>query len=482
MNRKMIAYILGRMLGVEALVLILPALVGVFYGENPSPFLITSAILMLLAVLVGRKKPENRTIYGKEGFVIIASAWILWSIFGAIPFCLSGAVPSYIDALFEMVSGFTTTGSTILNKMEGIPMERSIHFWRAFSHWIGGMGVLVFVLVVVSLEDKHSMHLIRAEVPGPEKDKLVPRARTSARILYGMYLILTVAEVIFLLFGGMDLYDSIIHAFSTAGTGGFNNRDASVAYYDSAYIDGVLTVFMILFGINFNMYYLLLLKKFKDVFKNEEVRAYLGVITVSIVTITINIANQYESIMKGFRYAAFHVASIITTTGFVATDFDVWPELSKMVLLALMVVGACAGSTGGGMKVSRVLILLKSLKAELRRIVHPKTVYVIQVNGKKVSDDTVHAAYVYLIAYVAIVIVSVLLVSLDGFDLETNFSGVLTTLNNIGPGLSMSGPIENFSIFSPLSKIVFCFDMLIGRLEIFPMLILFSPDLWRKKF
>lgn len=395
---------------------------------------------------------------------------------------MSGAISNYIDALFEMVSGFTTTGATILNAMEGIPMYRTVHFWRALSHWIGGMGVLVFALVVVSLEDKHSMHLIRAEVPGPEKDKLVPRARTSAQILYGMYFTLTVLQVILLLLGGMDLYDSIIHSFSTAGTGGFNNRNTSVVYYDSAYIDGVITVFMILFGINFNMYYFLFLKRFKGVFKNEEVRAYLGIIAVSITAIIINIANYYGSVMKAFRYASFQVASVITTTGFVTADFDLWPQFSKMILLMLMVIGACAGSTGGGVKVSRVLILLKSLKGELKRIVHPKTVTVVKVNGKKVGEDTAHAAFIYLIAYVAIVMGSVLVVSLDGHDLTTNISGVLATLNNVGPGLSMAGPTQNFSFFSPLSKLVLCFDMLIGRLEIFPMLILFSPDLWRKKF
>ena len=480
MNTKMITYILGRMLGVEALVLLVPALVAGIYGESVSPFLITGAGLMALAMLTGRKKPQNSTIYGKDGFIVIACAWILWSVFGAIPFCISGTIPSYVDALFETVSGFTTTGSTILTDIASMP--KGMNFWRCLTHWIGGMGVLVFVMVIVSLEDKNSMHLIRAEVPGPEKDKLVPQARKSARILYGMYFGLTLAEMVFLKIGGMDWYDSIIHAFSTAGTGGFNNRNNSVAFYDSAYIDGVITTFMILFGINFNMYYFLLLKKVKDVLKNEELKVYLGIIAGATLMIATNILHIYKEPLKAFRYAVFQVASVITTTGFATADFNLWPEFSKCILLALMVVGACAGSTGGGMKVSRVMILLKSIKRDLKQIVHPKSVNVVKINNKKVGEETVHDAFIYLIAYVMIIILSVLLISLNNFDFATTFSGVLTTINNIGPGIAAVGPVENFAAFSPLSKIVFCLDMLIGRLEIFPFLVLFSPDLWRKKF
>ena len=481
MNKKMTTYILGKMLGVEAAVLLIPALVSVIYKEDGWKFfLITSGILAILYFLLGRKKPKDATIYGKDGFVIIASAWILWSIFGALPFWLSGSIPSYIDAFFETVSGFTTTGSTILKDASALPM--GMNFWRCFTHWIGGMGVLVFVMVVVSLEDKNSMHLMRAEVPGPETDKLVPKARDSAKILYGMYFILTITEVIFLLTGGMNLYDAIIHSFSTAGTGGFNNRANSVAYYDSAYIDGVITVFMILFGINFNMYYLLLLKKVKAVFKNEELRAYLGVILGATALITVNILKTYGSVFKAFRYAVFQVASIITTTGFVTADFELWPEFSKCIILTLMIIGACAGSTGGGMKVSRILILLKSIKRELQRLLHPKSVNIVKVSGKKVKDETLQGVYVYFMAYVAIFIASVLVVSLNNFDFATTFSGVLTTINNVGPGISLVGPVENFAKFSDLSKIVFALDMLIGRLEIFPFLVLFSPELWRKKF
>ena len=342
--------------------------------------------------------------------------------------------------------------------------------------------MLVFVLVLTSLDDKNTMHLMRAEVPGPEADKLVPKVRGTAKILYGMYLALTLIEVGFLLAGGMNLYDSVIHAFSTAGTGGFNNRNNSVAFYDSAYIDGVITVFMILFGINFNMYFLLLLKNVKAVFKNEEVRAYLGIIAATTIIITFNIMYIYETPLKSFRYAAFQVASVITTTGFATADYNLWPELSKCLLLMVMIVGACAGSTGGGMKVSRILILLKSIKQEVKKTLHPKSVSVVKVNGKRVSGETMHAVYVYFMAYIFIVIASVLVVSINNFDFATTFTGVLTTLNNVGPGIAAVGPVENFAKFSVLSKIVFCFDMLVGRLEIFPFLMLFSSNLWRRKF
>lgn len=480
MNMKMTTYILGKMLGVEAAVLILPAFVGTLYNEDVTSFFITSAILMVFFLIFGVRKPQNTTIYGKEGFVIIALAWVLWSIYGALPFYLSGEIPSYVDAVFETISGFTTTGSTILTDIAG--MSKGMNFWRCLTHWIGGMGVLVFVMVIVSLEEKNSMHLMRAEVPGPETDKLVPKARSSAKILYGMYFALTFAEVLLLKLGGMNWYDSIIHSFSTAGTGGFSNQNTSVAFYDSAYIDGVITLFMILFGINFNMYYFLLLKKAKAVFKNEEVRVYLGIIVGATALITINIINVYGSVLKAFRYAVFQVAAIITTTGFATADFNLWPEFSKNILLVLMIVGACAGSTGGGMKVSRILIMVKSAFKEIRQMLKPKSVSIVKVNGKKVGEDTLHGVYMYLIAYLMFFILSVLLISLNNFDFATTFSSVLTTINNVGPGIAAVGPVENFAAFSDFSKIVFCFDMLVGRLEVFPVLVLFSPDLWRRKF
>ena len=482
MNYKMTAYVLGKMLGVAALVLCIPAAVSLIYGETSdmAAFGITSAVLCVFFLLFGRKKPENGRIYGKDGLVIVAAAWILWSVFGALPFYLSREIPSYVDALFETVSGFTTTGSTILTDIEAL--SYGMNFWRCLTHWIGGMGVLVFVMVVTSLDDKSSMHLMRAEVPGPEADKLVPKARETAKLLYAMYLALTVAEIIFLLAGGMNLYDSIIHSFSTAGTGGFANHNSSVAYYDSAYIDGVITVFMILFGINFNMYFLLLIKDVKSVWKNEEVRAYLGIIVAATLVITCNVLSIYKEPLKAFRYSIFQVASIITTTGFATADFNLWPELSKCILLLIMVIGACAGSTGGGVKVSRFLILWKSILKQVKGMLHPKSVNVVKVNGKKISNETLQGVYAYFSAYVFVFGISVLLVALDNFDFATTISGVLTTLSNVGPGISRVGPIENFQSFSVLSKIVFSMDMLIGRLEIFPFLMICSPSFWRKHF
>ena len=481
MNKKMIVYILGKMMGVEGLLLLIPALVSLIYHEKSViSFLIVAAILLVIYMVFGRKLPASKQIYGKEGFVIVGLAWILWSAFGALPFVISGSIPYYIDALFETISGFTTTGSTILADIEALPM--GISFWRSFTHWIGGMGVLVFVMMITSLDDENAMPLMRAEVPGPEADKLVPKARHTARLLYGMYFVLTAAEVVFLLFGGMNLYDALLHAFSTAGTGGFSNRAASVSFYDSAYIDGVITVFMILFGINFNLYFFILLKDWKSILKNEELWAYLGIVGVSIAIITGNILKIYGTVAHAFRYASFQVGSIITTTGFATADYDQWPELSKSILLALMFVGACAGSTGGGIKVSRLLIIVKSIRREVRKMLHPNAVTIIKVNGKKIGQDTLKNVNLYLTCYIMILIVSILLVSIDNFDFATTFSGVLTTMSNVGPGISKVGPVMNFHSFSAVSKLVFCFDMLIGRLEIFPYLLLLSPELWRRRF
>ena len=477
----MIVYIIAKMLGVEGAVLLIPAFVAFLYGESDViQFLIVSAVLGAIFFIFGRKRPENKVIYAKEGLVIVGLAWILWSLFGALPFVLTGSIPSYVDAFFETVSGFTTTGSTILTDIEALP--KGVAFWRSLTHWIGGMGVLVLVMMLTSLDDEHSMHLMRAEVPGPEADKLVPKARATARILYLMYFVLTAAEVVFLMFGGMSFYDALLHSFSTAGTGGFSNRNASVAYYDSAYIDGVITVFMILFGVNFNLYFLIRLKNWKDALKNEELHAYLGIIAGAVAIVTVNILGIYGNLVHAFRYASFQVASVITTTGFCTADFNLWPELSKVVLLGIMVIGACAGSTGGGIKVSRFLILVKSIKQEVRRMLHPKAVTIVKINGKRVGNDTIRSVYIYFISYILVMMVSILLVSINNFDFATTFSSVLTTLNNVGPGISMVGPVENFHMFSPLSKLVFCMDMLLGRLEIFPYLLLMSPELWRRRF
>ena len=480
MNYGIIRYIVGKMLLMEGVLLLIPTFVSLLYQESSGVyFLIVIAILTVLSLLLS-KKPEDMTLYAKEGFVIVALAWIVWSVFGALPFVFSGCIPRFDNAFFEIVSGFTTTGSTILTDIEALPM--GMNFWRCFTHWIGGMGVLVFVMSILPLSPKNSMFLMRAEMPGPTCDKLVPKARSTARILYGMYIVLSLAEVILLLAGGMNLYDALVHTFSTAGTGGFDNRNANVAFYDSAYIDGVITVFMLLFGVNFSLYYLLLLKEFKAVFKSEELRTYLGIVAASIALITINITHIYGTALKAFRYAAFQVASVITTTGFVTANFDLWPEFSKTILLIIMAIGACAGSTGGGIKVSRIIILARTVTREVRQVLHPKSVNVVKLDGKRLTDENTRGVYVYMICYIAILAVSVLLISVDNFDFTTNFTAVLTTLNNVGPGLAKVGPVENFAAYSCFSKIVLSLDMLLGRLEILPLLMLFAPQTWRKKF
>lgn len=481
MDTKIVRYILCRMLGVEAALLLVPVLVAVIYQEKCGiVFLIPIVILCLLFWVVGRKRPEHGQIYGKEGMVIVALAWILWSLFGAMPFTLSGYIPSYVDAFFETVSGFTTTGSSIIPDVEVLP--HCLLFWRSFTHWIGGMGVLVFVLVVTSLDRKNSMHLMRAEVPGPEKDKLVPKAMSTARILYGMYLTLTVIEMVFLVIGGMNLFDSMIFSFGSAGTGGFSNYADSVAHFNSAYIDGVITVFCALFGVNFALFYFMILGDFKSILKNEELRTYILLIAGATAAIMLNIHSLYPTIGKSFRYAVFQVVTVITTTGYSTADFAQWPMFSKAVLMMLTVIGACASSTGGGIKVSRLLVGIKCVKREIVQLAHPKSVGIIRIGGKKVSSDVLRTIYIYFIAYVGILIGSVVLVSLDNFDFETTFSAVLTTLGNVGPGMAKVGPMGNFAEFSTLSKLILCFDMLAGRLEIFPFLVLFTAPAWRRKF
>ena len=481
MNTKIVRYILCRMLGVEAALLLVPVLVAVIYQEKCGiVFLIPIVILCLLFLMVGRKRPEHGQIYGKEGMVIVALAWILWSLFGAMPFTLSGYIPSYVDAFFETVSGFTTTGSSIIPDVEVLP--HCLLFWRSFTHWIGGMGVLVFVLVVTSLDRKNSMHLMRAEVPGPEKDKLVPKAMSTARILYGMYLTLTVIEMVFLVIGGMNLFDSMIFSFGSAGTGGFSNYADSVAHFNSAYIDGVITVFCALFGVNFALFYFMILGDFKSILKNEELRTYILLIAGATAAIMLNIHSLYPTIGKSFRYAVFQVVTVITTTGYSTADFAQWPMFSKAVLMMLTVIGACASSTGGGIKVSRLLVGMKCVKREIVQLAHPKSVGIIRIGGKKVSSDVLRTIYIYFIAYVGILIGSVVLVSLDNFDFETTFSAVLTTLGNVGPGMAQVGPMGNCAGFSPFSKLILCFDMLAGRLEIFPFLVLFTAPAWRRKF
>ncbi|WP_434310991.1 TrkH family potassium uptake protein [Hominifimenecus sp. rT4P-3] len=481
MNNKMIRYILYKLIGVEGIMLLIPMAVAILYGESSYlSFLIVAAVLIALSLTLGAKKPENPVIYAKEGFFIVGLTWVIWSVFGALPFVISGAIPNFIDAFFETVSGFTTTGSTILAEIETLP--KGILFWRSFTHWIGGMGVLVFVLAIIPLADKRSMYLMRAEVPGPTVGKLVPRTMGTAKILYAIYIGLTFLQVILLMFGGLSLYDALVHAFGTAGTGGFSVYNASIAAYNSAYVDGVITIFMILFGVNFNLFYLMIAKKFAQAFKNTELWTYLGIIASSILIITINIYHLYGTVTASFRHASFQVASIITTTGYATADFATWPYLSQMILLLLMVLGACAGSTGGGIKIARVVLMVKSIRRELKRLVHPRSVNVVRMDGKTVEEETIQGVHTYLLFYMVILFVSILLVSFNSLDVSTTISSVISCLNNIGPGLGeITGPTGNFSTLSFFSKIVLSLDMLIGRLEIFPILLLAMPSLWKKK-
>ena len=478
MNLSIIIYIIGHVLRIEGLFLFLPCLTALIYREKSGfAFLITAILCIALGRLATFRKPKNTVFYGKEGFVTVSMCWIILSIFGSLPFLINGEIPSVPDALFETISGFTTTGSTILTDIESL--SRCTLLWRSFTHWIGGMGVLVFVLAVLPIAGGGSqMYLMRAESPGPSVNKLVPRVKNTAMLLYGIYIVITLVQIVLLLIGGMPLFDALTSAFGTAGTGGFGIRNDSFAGY-STFCQGVTTVFMILFGINFNIYYLLLCRKHRQAFQSDELRTYLGIILISTVLIAFNIRHLFPG-LKALHHAAFQVASIITTTGFATEDFNTWPELSRMILVCLMFFGACAGSTGGGIKISRVLILVKSIKKELFSIVHPRSVKKIRVDGQVIEHDVIRSVNVYMAAYLVIIMVSVLLVSLENLDTTTTVTSVITTLNNIGPGLEIVGPTGNFSSFSALSKFVFMFDMLAGRLELIPILVLFSPRTWRR--
>ena len=478
MNYSIIRYILGWVLNFEACFLTLPCMTALIYKEREGfAFLAVLVLCLVFGMLLTSRKPKNDTFYTKEGFVTVSLSWIVMSIMGALPFVLNGDIPSFTDALFETISGFTTTGASILTDVEAL--ARCSLFWRSFTHWIGGMGVFVFLLAVLPMTGGSTMNLMRAESPGPSVGKLVPKIRQTAMLLYGIYFFMTVVEIILLIAGGMPVFDSLTHAFGTAGTGGFGVRNTSIGGY-SDYLINVITVFMILFGVNFNVYYLIFAKKWKKAFSCEEVRWYLIIIAAAVGVITVNIRGRYESVGQALKHAAFQVASIITTTGFSTTDFDLWPQLSRTILVLLMFIGACAGSTGGGIKVSRVVILVKTIKKELDSFVHPRSVKKIHVEGRPIEHETLRSVNVFMIAYLVVFSVSVLLVTLDGFDLVTNFTAVAATFNNIGPGLSKVGPTMNFSEFSGLSKYVLMFDMLAGRLEIFPMLLCFYPSTWRK--
>ena len=483
MNKKMIARFIGKILLVEA-AFMLPAYgISIFQHEEAAAraFLITILVTMLTGgVLTTTMRGEKKGFHAKEGLVCVGISWIILGLFGALPFFLSGAIPHYVDALFEIVSGFTTTGASILPEVEPLPM--GILYWRSFSHWLGGMGVLVFLLAVSSGDERSkgfTMHILRAESPGPKVGKLVPRMKKTAEILYILYMILTVLDILFLLMGGMPLFDAICTAFGTAGTGGFGIKNDSIAGY-SPYLQNVCTVFMLLFGVNFSCYYMLMLRQVKSVLKDEELRMYIGVVLGSIVLIVWNLRGFYATLGETVRHVSFQVASIVTTTGFATTDFDLWPTFSKSILLGLMLVGACAGSTGGGFKCGRALLVFKGLRRSVRQIVHPGKVEVVRVNGRAIEEKVLENTNAYLAAYTLIIAGSFLLISVDGFSVTTNLTAVLACFNNIGPGLEMVGPTCNFSGFSIFSKLVLIMDMLAGRLEIFPILILFSRTTWGK--
>ena len=479
MNNRMIAYIIGRILLTEAALLVLPLLVTVLYGESPVPFLIPILLLALCGGAMGWKKPKSTALYARDGLAVVALAWICMSLFGALPFVISGDIPNYVDAFFETVSGFTTTGSSILTEIE--PLSRGGLFWRSFTHWVGGMGVLVFVMAILPMNDGHGMHLMRAEVPGPTVGKLVSRMSDTAKILYSIYLVMTVVEIVLLLVGGMPLYDAAIHAFGTAGTGGFSCRNLSVGAYDSVYFDVVIGVFMLLFGVNFNLYYFLLIRRFRDVLHSEELRAYLLIVAASVLAIAVNISHLYQSFAASLRYAFFQVSSIITTTGYATADFNAWPAFSKAILVILMFVGACAGSTGGGMKVARIVILAKTSVCDMRKMLHPNAVATVRFEGKPIGEKNIRSVHLFLTVYLIVFTISCLLLSLEEMDLVTTFTAVAACMNNIGPGLEVVGPMGNFAAFSPWAKVLLSFDMLVGRLEIFPMLLLFAPSIWKRK-
>lgn len=483
MNYKMIANLIGRILCVEAAFLVPAVAISTYYQETGAMRALWTSIIVIACagVLLLLPKPVKKDYYAREGFISVALAWIVISLFGALPFFLSGEIPNYLDAVFETISGFTTTGASILENVE--VMSKGLLYWRSFTHWLGGMGVLVFLLALhpMARGSGQSLHLLRAESPGPEVGKLVPKIHKSAMILYGIYIGLTLLQILLLALGGMPLFDNVTTVFGTAGTGGFAVRADSMAGY-SPYIQTVITIFMAIFGTNFSVFYLILTARPLQALRSGEFKLYLGILAGSTLLITANILPQYGSAGEALHHAAFQVSSIMTTTGFATTDFNLWPEFSKCILLLLMIIGACAGSTGGGIKVSRLLLLFKSMHKERNRIINPRSVSVISMDGKSISDETMRGVTLFMTAYSIVTAVSFLLVTLDNMGLETSLSAVLACINNIGPGLDIVGPMGNYSAFSPLSKVVLCADMLLGRLEIFPMLLLFAPLAWTRGF
>ncbi len=478
MNYSIMIHVLSSVLAFEGLFLLLPCVVALIYGEAEGLCFLAVALGSIIIGGLGRaRKVKSKAFYSKEGLVTVSLSWIIMSLVGALPYFLTGEIPNYVDAVFETVSGFTTTGASIMPDVE--ILSKCSAFWRCFTNWIGGMGVLVLVLAILPLSGSYNMHIMRAESPGPSVGKLVPKVKTTAMILYGIYAFITAMEVVLLMIAGMSFYEAITLSMATAGTGGFALLNSSIGSYTVA-VQVIITIFMLLCAINFNVYYLVYARKPKEALACEEMRVFLLIVLISTVVITFNIAGMFDNVFIAFQTAAFQVASVITTTGFSTADFDKWPELSRIILLSIMFIGGCAGSTGGGLKVSRFIILLKSLKNEIVSISHPRSVKRVHMEGKVVSDSIIKTAQCYLFAYVIIVIVSTIVISVDGFDITTNLSAVMATFNNIGPGLGMVGPTGNFSQYSIFSKIILTLDMLIGRLEIFPMFILFSPKMLRR--
>lgn len=481
MNRKMVFYTVGHIIQIEAVLLLLPLLVSVLYRESGVwSFLITAAVAGMIGTVTTLVcRTADRVIFAREGFATVALAWVALSAIGALPFVISGEIPSYVDAFFETVSGFTTTGASILTNVEA--MSYGMLFWRSFTHWIGGMGVLVLMMAILPSDSGRSIHIMRAEMPGPIIGKLVPRVRDTAKILYLIYIALTLIQIVFLWCGDMNLFESIVHSLGTAGTGGFGVKSASIGAY-SAYSQWVITVFMMLFGINFNLYYLMLIRRFRSIVKSSEIWVYLGLIATAIVSIAVNIAPLYQTLTESIRHAAFQVSSIITTTGYSTTDFALWPEFSQTVLLLLMFIGACAGSTAGGLKVSRVVLLIRMIRRELQYMLHPHSVAVVRNDGKKVDTNTLNSVSVYFALYMLIVAVVFLLLSLESqFDLRTNLSATAACFNNIGPGLGAVGPTGSYAGYSDLSTLLLSGVMLLGRLELYPLLLSLAPTTWSKK-
>lgn len=471
---------IGQIIKLEAVLLVLPLAVSIIYRERCAlSFLITALASLFVGFAVTLiSKPGNRLIYAKEGFVIVALAWLALSAIGAVPFVLSGEVRSYADAFFETVSGFTTTGASVLTDIEG--MSHGLLFWRSFTHWVGGMGVLVFIMAIIPSVCDRSIHILRAEMPGPVMGKLVPKLKQTAKILYLIYIVMTVLEMILLLCGGMSLFDSALHSFATAGTGGFGIKGDSIASY-SPYLQWVIAAFMFLFGINFNIYYLLLVRRFRSVLKSTETWCYIAICLISVAIITGNIYSIYGNLPDSVRASAFQVASLVTTTGFSTADFNLWPGLSKGILLILMFIGGCAGSTAGGLKVSRVVMMIKMIRREFMKMIHPRSVSAVRIEGKKVDDTTLNGVNVYFVLYMVIYFAAFLLLCLEPFDFETNFTAVAACYNNIGPGFGAVGPMGSFSGYSAFSKIVLSATMLLGRLEIYPLLFALIPSTWTKK-